>query len=197
MARSDPTFLPEAATTSQELALHFLRTNEGNIMCGYHSYKNKGSYIRDGWGKLGMKVRGTPGKRNMVTSAKKTKQGLGSCGCRIQDILLEFALSKLISISGFVDGDRRKEMMSFQDYMEPRNRSFTLQAIRLLVPDLSPDDLYNHGDAVKHDLKVAKKRADYWVNEVMVGNNGSPAGTTIGPNELNKGRAKETEAMNP
>jgi len=58
MARLDPAFLPEAATTSRELALHFLTSKEGNVMCGYHFFKNKGSFIRDGWGKPGMKVRG-------------------------------------------------------------------------------------------------------------------------------------------
>ena len=57
MARLDPEFLPEAATTSRDLALHFLTSREGNIMCGYHSFKNKATYIRDGWGKPKMKVR--------------------------------------------------------------------------------------------------------------------------------------------
>jgi hypothetical protein len=109
MARLDPTFLPEAATTSAELALHFLTSNEGNVMCGYHSFKNKASYARDGWGKPSMKVRGVPGKRKVATSEQWVKhdpKGLANCGCRIHDVLLEFALSKLISISGFVDGDR-------------------------------------------------------------------------------------------
>ena len=170
MARLDPTFLPEAATTSRDLALYFLTSKEGNIMCGYHSFKNKASYVRDGWGKPGMKVRGVPGKRKVVTSGRKTKKpdpkGMGNCGCKVQDILLEFALSKLISISGFVDGERRSEMMSFADYMEPRQRLFTFQAIHLMVPNLSLDDFYTHGEAMKHNLRVAKKRVDYWLKSL-------------------------------
>lgn len=98
MAQLDPVFLPEAAMTSQKLALHFLTSKEGNVLCGYHSFKNKASFIRDGWGKPDMKVRGVPGKRQVTTSNRKTKEpdpkGLGNCGCMIQDILLEFALSK-------------------------------------------------------------------------------------------------------
>jgi hypothetical protein len=74
----------------------------------------------------------------------------------IQDILLEFALCKRISISGFVDGERQSEMMSFHDYMEPRSRSFAFQAIRLMVPDLS---LNAHGKTPDHEAGVAKKRA--------------------------------------
>jgi hypothetical protein len=167
MARLDPAFLPEAATTSQELALHFLTSKEGNVICGYHSFKNKASCIRDGWGKPDMKVRGVPGKRQVTTSDRKTKEpdpkGLGNCGCMIQDILLEFALSKLISISGFVDGIRQSEMMTFADYMEPRQRSFTFQAIRLMVPNLSLGDFYTHGEALDNDVIVAKKRVHYWV----------------------------------
>ena len=167
MARLDPEFLPEAATTSRKLALHFLTSREGNIMCGYHAFKNKASFIRDGWGKPGMKVRGVPGRRKVGTSERQLRphiaKGLGSCGCTIQDILLEFALSKQISISGFVDGSRRSEMMSFHDYMEPRIRSFAFQAILLMVPDISLNDFYTHGDTKNHKARVAKKRAHYWM----------------------------------
>ena len=161
MARLDPAFLPEAATTSRKLALHFLKSKEGNVMCGYHSFKNKASYIRDGWGKPGMKVRGVPGKRKV--NQEPASKDLGNCGCMMQDILLEFALSKLISISGIVDGDRRSETMTFADYMEPRQRSFTFQAIRLMVPDLSLGDFYTDGKALDNDVMVAKKRVRYWV----------------------------------
>ena len=84
----------------------------------------------------------------------------------IQDILLEFALSKQISISGFVSGDQQSEMMSFHDYMEPRIRSFAFQAILLMVPDLSLNDFYTHGDALNHKVRVAKKRAHYWMKTV-------------------------------
>jgi hypothetical protein len=164
MARFDSEFLPEAATTSRKLALHFLTTREDNIMCGYHAFKNKSSGARDGWGKPGMKVRGVPGKRKLGTAGQHPTKGLqvGNCGCMIQDILLEFALSKLISISGFVNGHKQSEMMSSHDYMEPRIRSFAFRAILLMVPDLSLNDFYTHGD-LNHTAGVAKKRSHYWI----------------------------------
>jgi hypothetical protein len=179
MARLDPEFLPEAATTSRELALHFLTSKDGNVLCGYHAFRNKAGYLRDGQGKPGMKVRGIPGRRKIGTSNQHPRphlaQGLASCGCTIQDILLEFALSKQISISGFVNGSQQTEMMSFHDYMEPRVRSFAFQAIRLMVPDLSLNDFYTHGDALNHIGRVAKKRAHYWMKTVNDNSWASPS----------------------
>ena len=132
----------------------------------YHALKNKTTgFIHNGWGKPGMKVRGVPGKQKIAPSEQKRKpadlKGLGNCGCRIQDILLEFVLSKLISISGIIDGNRETEMMTTQDYMEPRHRSFIFQAIGSLVPDLSLYDFYTDGDMMKHKVRIAEKRTDY------------------------------------
>jgi hypothetical protein len=32
-----------------------------------------------------------------------------------------------------------------------------------MVPDLSLDDFYSHGEAMDHDVRVAEKRVHYWV----------------------------------
>jgi hypothetical protein len=164
MARIDPTYLPEAATTSRTLAIHFLTSKDGNVQCGYHAYKNKTTLARDGWGREGMKIRGVPGKRKISDQKKKTSlkppaKGLGNCGCRIDDILLEFVLSKRLLIRGQVKGVMLSEMMmGTQDYMEPRERSFAFEAIRSSTPSFSLNDFFKHGNTEYHkELKVAKK----------------------------------------
>ena len=163
MARVDPTYLPEAATTSRTVTTHFLTSKDGNIQCGYHAYKNKTTLARDGWGREGMKIRGVPGKRKISDQKKKTRlkppaKGLGNCGCRIDDILLEFILSKRLSIRGQVKGVMLSEMMmGTQDYMEPRECSFAFKAIRSSTPGFSLNDFFKHGNTeLQKEMKVAR-----------------------------------------
>jgi hypothetical protein len=184
MARTDPTYLPEAASTSWRVAIHFLTSSDGNIQCGYHAFKNKSTLARDGWGKEGMQVRGVPGKKKMLDGKKKKSDGkkkkknsdaekkttglqlrpareLGNCGCRLEDIVLEFILSKRLKIRGMVEGSRVEEMMmGTQDYWEPRDRSFFFEAIRTLTPCFSIHDFFIHDNKeVDKIMKIAKKQA--------------------------------------
>ena len=173
MARTDPTYLPEAAGISQNLAIHFLTSTEGNIQCGYHAFKNKSTFARDGWGKNGMQIRGVPGKKKMNDAKKKKSdekkirvraaKGLGNCGCRIEDILLEFILSKRLKIGGMVGGLKVEEMMmGTQDYLEPRDRSFAFEAIRGLAPCYSLNDFFKHDNTgADKAMKIAKKQFIY------------------------------------
>lgn len=177
MVRIDPTYLPEAASTSQKLAIHFLTTGDGNIQCGYHAFKNKSTFARDGWGKEGMRIRGVPGKKNLADGKKKKQpdgkkttglvlrpaKDLGNCGCRMEDILLEFILSKRLKIRGMVDGSRVEEMMmGTQDYQEPRDRSFMFEAIRTLTPSFSLNDFFTHkSNEFTKEFKVMRKQALY------------------------------------
>jgi len=179
MARTDPTYLPEAASTSWRVAIHFLTSSDGNIQCGYHAFKNKSTLARDGWGKEGMQVRGVPGKKKMLDGKKKKKfsdaekkktglhlrpaKELGNCGCRLEDIVLEFILSKRLKIRGMVEGSRVEEMMmGTQDYWEPRDRSFFFEAIRTLTPCFSIHNFFIHDNKeVDKIMKIAKKQAIY------------------------------------
>jgi hypothetical protein len=169
MARTDPTYLPEAATTSRRLAIHFVTSKEGNIQCGYHAYKNKSTFMRDGWGKVGQQIRGVPGKRKISAGkgkkagvVKPPAKGLGNCGCKIEDILLEFVLWKRIKIQGTVGGSTVEEMMVTQDYLEPRDRSFFFEALRGLTSGVTLDDFFMHGGSGPHqEMKIAKKQALY------------------------------------
>ena len=54
LIRQDPTYIPMAATCSRELALHILETDEGNIFCLHHHFRDKANHVRDGWGKPGV-----------------------------------------------------------------------------------------------------------------------------------------------
>jgi hypothetical protein len=168
MARIDPTYLPEAASTSRKVAIHFLSSGQGNIQCGYHAYKHKSTLARDGWGKEGMQIRGVPGKKKMSDGKKKTKvqrpaKGLGNCGCRMEDILFEFILSKRLKIHGMVGGSKVEEMMmGTQDYLEPRERSFAFQAIRGLTSCVTLNDFFMHNQSeARKEMKIAKKQALY------------------------------------
>jgi hypothetical protein len=181
MARIDPTYLPEAANTSWRVAIHFLTSSDGNIQCGYHAFKNKSTFVRDGWGKEGMQVRGVPGKKKMLDGKKKKKSSdgdagnkmtgfqlrpakeLGNCGCRVEDIVLEFILSKRLKIRGMIEGSRAEEMMmGTQDYWEPRDRSFFFEAIRTLTPCFSLNDFFIHDNKeVDKFIKIVKKQAIY------------------------------------
>jgi hypothetical protein len=190
MARVDPTYLPEAASTSRNVAIHFLTSSEGNLQCGYHAFQHKSTCMRDGWGKEGMRVRGVPGKKKVWDPKKKSDEGveekksggkkktpdekkkglllrpakdLGNCGCRIDDILLEFVLSKCLKIRGMVDGSCAEEMMmGTQDYQEPRDRSFMFEALRLLTPSFSLNDFFKHSNnEARQEVKIARKQARY------------------------------------
>jgi hypothetical protein len=157
MARVDPTYLPKAAMTSRALALHFITSGKGNIQCGYHSYRNKSCYNRDGWGKPGAKIHGVPGKRRVTNSRGKAGEkasgkstvppsmlDFAHCGCRIDDCLLEFFLSKLLVISGRVEGKRVKEnMFGCYDYQPPRARSFMHEAFWSFTGPLTLDHIYD------------------------------------------------------
>jgi hypothetical protein len=171
MARIDPTYLPEAASTSRKVAIHFLTSKDGNIQCGYHAFKNKAAFVRDGWGKEGMEIRGVPGKKKMSDGKKKTgillrpAKGLGNCGCWLEDILLEFVLSKRLKIRGMVGGSRMEEMMMSQDYLDPRDRSFMFEAIRSLAGCVSLNDFFMHSNTEAHkDMKNMKKYALYYLD---------------------------------
>jgi hypothetical protein len=172
MARIDPTYLPEAASTSRKVAIHFLTSNDGNTQCGYHAFKNKSTFVRDGWGKEGIQIRGVPGKKKVSAGKKKSDEtkktvrpakGLGNCGCRLEDILLEFILSKRLKIRGMIGGSKVEEMMmGTQDYQEPRDRSFTFEAIRGLAPCFTLNDFFKHDNTeATKEMKIAKKQAMY------------------------------------
>jgi hypothetical protein len=185
MARVDPTYLPEAASTSRKVAVHFLTSSEGNLQCGYHAFKNKSTCMRDGWGKEGTRLRGVPGKKKMWDAKKKADEAdeekkldgtkkksqkglllhpakdLRNCGCRTEDILLEFILFKHLKIRGMVDGSCVEEMMmGTQDYQEPRDRSFMFEAIRTLTPNFSLNNFFKHtNNEATQEVKIAKKQA--------------------------------------
>jgi len=75
-----------------------------------------------------------------------TVKGLAHCGCRIDDCLLEFFLSKLLAISGKIDGKPVEEhMFGCYDYQAPRARSFMHEAFWTFTGPLTFDHIYDEG----------------------------------------------------
>ncbi|KAF9526223.1 hypothetical protein CPB83DRAFT_896367 [Crepidotus variabilis] len=168
--RADPTFVSAAATNSRDLALLVLETTEGNRFCLYHHFKDKANHVRDGWGKPGATIQGIPGKRRVSNKKKKTKnsavEGYMNCGCREDDALLDFYLSKTLTIQGTVKGKRIENKMTSGDYFNSRQRSFMIALFKKWV-GIQVDDLYQRDmDESTYEKYLAVLRAEIAVREL-------------------------------
>jgi hypothetical protein len=75
------------------------------------------------------------------------------------DILLEFALAKHIKIFGSVGRSRVEEMMMTQDYLDPRECSFSYEALHGLMCGVSLNDFFRHDNSEPHKaMKIAKQQ---------------------------------------
>ncbi|KAF8067536.1 hypothetical protein FPV67DRAFT_1356093, partial [Lyophyllum atratum] len=137
--RTERDFLPEAATTSCDLALEVLTTNRQNIFCIYHTHKDK---VTKRWN-------GMPDGRNSIEgvisqrSANQKKRDKGkeqdkhdteekclSCGCREDDALLGFIIWKTWTVSEIIGRTMVTEGFSKEEILTPRDRLFIIQALR-------------------------------------------------------------------
>ncbi|KAF9521506.1 hypothetical protein CPB83DRAFT_900632 [Crepidotus variabilis] len=147
--REDPTVFPEQITSSRELVIHILSTDDDNIFCLSHHTNDRANHKRDGWGKPDAVLVGVPGKRRANNPKQHTYvsrvEGYLNCGCRMDDALLDFWISRRLQIKGTVDGERRAEMMVSSDYFGTRERGFVLNAFKNWVTKASVGDLYQEG----------------------------------------------------
>lgn len=161
LIRENQSVVPEAGTTSRELALECLTTQQFNVFCPYHHTIDKGGKIVDG--KAGQKyvLNGVPLPRETVSPKdikrlKKKKsslfrpngqfrnarirKGYLNCGCSVDAGLWDLYLWKTLTITGLVDGKEVAESMGDQR-LTPRVRAFMIKAIEDMAC-LTIDDLY-------------------------------------------------------
>lgn len=133
--------LPEAATSSRRVALEVLKTNRGNLVCGYHQIA-KGKVTVDGEGRY--KVNGQPFGRQVRQKKSQPEvprePGHLHCGCNEDDVLLDFYFWKTWTCSATVKGEVVTEGMMDQR-LSPRLRAFVTKAFREAT-GLTVDDLY-------------------------------------------------------
>jgi hypothetical protein len=96
MIRNNQSFLPEAVTTSCELALQVLETNHGNLICGYHQ-KAKGAVLVDGEGKYMLNRQPYPWnfRKSSAHPPVKRPDGHFHCGCNEDVALMDFFLENM------------------------------------------------------------------------------------------------------
>ena len=143
MIRAIQPFLPHAAMTNRELALHCLNTTWNNHLCHHHQWKAKRQPIKDG-DKKGLKVgkylvTGVPGPRVIKESLENdVEPSYLSCGCSEEDVLIDFYFWKMWTITSPTTG----ETEGWKDqYLDPRARAFVITAFTSATT-LRLDDLY-------------------------------------------------------
>lgn len=125
-ARDIQDFLPEAATTSREVSLHFLSATQDSVSCIYHWYSDKDFKARERPPTDG------PYSFTGVTGVVRKKGDIGlatpghmRCGCEIEASLMHFLFWKTWSLRG--PNDMEEGMM--QSQFNPRARNIVTQAM--------------------------------------------------------------------
>jgi hypothetical protein len=149
--------LPQAATTSRDLAIHVLTSNRGNVQCLYH-WKETETNDRDGpHPDRSHEIVGIPQKR--VCKSRKgdpvePKKGYMACGCRIDTGLLDFFLFKTWTIAN----DKKDDYEGMRGTLfSPRLREFVVQAF-MHQAGLSLDQLYTDDPTPDWDAPENQRR---------------------------------------
>jgi hypothetical protein len=129
-------FLPHCSYISKKLALHILMSRAGNNNCVFHTLKASGrAEVRDGKGKF--VVNGVPFPTG--TPDENEKKGALSCGCMIEEALLDFIFFKVAQAKSF-NPNLMDRVDNMHQPLHPRDRTFLSQAFK--KTGLSIDDLY-------------------------------------------------------
>jgi hypothetical protein len=158
--------MPEAATTSRELALAVLETNRQNIVCCYHQ-RAKGDVVVDGEGKYALNGQPYPRKLRKTKAAPPVTRPPGHlhCGCNEDDVLMDFYFWKTWSLTSELNGDKVTESMRDQ-LMPPRLRAFVVHAFKNST-GLSIKDLYSGKRSPEnHEKRCLLKQIQYLIGKL-------------------------------
>ncbi|KAJ7755082.1 hypothetical protein DFH07DRAFT_773614 [Mycena maculata] len=168
-----PGLLPECSYISRELAVHILTNHEKRNSCIFHTLKSAGRQIfSDGNGKFS--VQGVPFQQGSIEENRA--KGSLSCGCTIDEALLEFMFFKNATASSFNPRITHSETLQ-GDILHSRHRTFIAQAFGRATR-IRVDDLYVGGDGSnfgtpEHMLKlvgrILKKVNDGLPEDQVVG----------------------------
>ncbi|KAJ7075681.1 hypothetical protein B0H15DRAFT_806080 [Mycena belliarum] len=137
LMRFAPDYLPECSYTTRDLALHILRTTTKLNTCPFHSMKASRKKAQDKPDDI-VGVPFTPS--SIEVNALK---GALSCGCNINEVLLDFILYKV----GRAKSSNPAIPLLANLYKEPvetRHRTYIVQAFTAAT-GLTVDDIYTNG----------------------------------------------------
>lgn len=141
--RTVQSFLPEAAIVSRKLALEVLTTNRGNIICVYHTLKDRATKKVDGADVGNYQIHGVAQGRK----SKKKKndvmvcaEGILHCGCSEENALFGFIFWKTWRVTALIENTLITEGFE-EDVLKPRDRLFAITAWKKAT-GLTLDDLY-------------------------------------------------------
>jgi len=168
--RSIPDFLPEAATTSEKLALASLTNTYNNVLCLYHTKKDRrGGSVNGAADKAGHFFHGVPGIRMLAKSKArwtKPQAGLLHCGCSKEDVLLDFYWYKTWSVTFTADDVEMTEGMGYE-YLHPWDRGFVIEYFKSIT-GLTISDLYcsSRISEKAHKIMVVKKSIEFLMKQL-------------------------------
>ncbi|KAJ7082873.1 hypothetical protein B0H15DRAFT_952256 [Mycena belliarum] len=137
-----PEFLPRCASISREVTLHILTNRAKKNPCVFHTLKTSGrKAVSDGNGKF--VVNGVPYGKG--TAEGNFSKGALSCGCHIDEALLDFMLYKLAEARSYHPSLTAVEDLG-GDPFHPRPRTFLSQVF--LQTGLTVNDLFVGEDNV-------------------------------------------------
>ncbi|KAG6914578.1 hypothetical protein DXG01_016461 [Tephrocybe rancida] len=118
--------VPEAATISREVAIHFLTTTRGNRLCLYHHAVHKDNSYRPGQN-TPFVITGQPGPRVVGENDEPAALGYFECGCLEEAALLDFIMFKTVAIR-YPKGSIWEGMK--ERLLEPRTHMFMQVALK-------------------------------------------------------------------
>ncbi|KAJ7753389.1 hypothetical protein DFH07DRAFT_744411 [Mycena maculata] len=141
LAREIPEFGLKAATTTRQLALHILWTEQGNTRCLYHHTKRGSKPRCDGQIEPGdIKIHGVP----FSAADSDISKGSLHCGCSIDSGLWDLFLNKTMTIRSDNPRVVGEEFLHTNNLI-PRHRAFFIQTY-CAATHLTIDDLYSGVD---------------------------------------------------
>ncbi|KAJ7085665.1 hypothetical protein B0H15DRAFT_950799 [Mycena belliarum] len=137
LMRFAPDYLPECSYTTRDLALHILRTTTKLNTCPFHSMKASRKRAQD----KPDDIIGVPFTASSIEV--NALKGALSCGCNINEVLLDFILYKV----GRAKSSNPAIPLLANLYKEPvetRHRTYMVQAFTAAT-GLTVDDIYTNG----------------------------------------------------
>lgn len=153
LARARQEFLPESATTSREVALHILTTND-RCSCLYHKHSDKDYKARDKQPPVqGFWLSGVTGEVRKRSDERPPSKDHLHCGCSAEAALTYFLWWKTWTLRG---PDGTVEPMSKIQF-NPRARTLVLQKFQqltgLTIAEMYPEDGV-HYESLEHQRRL-------------------------------------------
>lgn len=150
-------FLPEVSTISRAMTLHCLETKPGNLICPYHSEKDKNGTIFDGSLDSKYDVTGTPYQREVKGPSDEAiperYEGYLHCGCPEDEVLIDFMWWKTtlcLSPSTNAEEGMRDQRL------DPRTRTF-MYSVWCKATCQTVDDIFT-GKKTLTDFRISTRK---------------------------------------